>query len=139
MDEALRTFERARGHGDLTAHAAIKAYRERRGLPPEIDPRLVGYDWDQAFAVVGDGLEVTLEEGKVRADGGRAVRKHCATDLRPAREAAVDLSPFDRRDVRRVVALSEGSHDSEDWLALLELWDGRAVLLRAGCDYTGWD
>lgn len=120
-DETLRRFERARAKGDMAAHAAIKAWRERKGLPSEAPEVLVGYDWDQAFAAAG------IEEG------------HISADIRPAREASVPLTPFERRDIKTLVGYAEGENDGPNWLALGELWDGRWFFLSAGCDYTGWD
>lgn len=48
--------------------------------------------------------------------------------------------------VTRVIAADEGENDGADWIAVVEL-DGtgwsegrkRFCVMRAGCDYTGWD
>lgn len=42
-------------------------------------------------------------------------------------------------DIRRVLAVWEGANDGDDWRWVIELFDGRFVFLRGGCDYTGWD
>ena len=41
-------------------------------------------------------------------------------------------------DLTEVVAYSDGENDGAEWLAVVGHIDGRFVLLRAGCDYTGW-
>lgn len=48
-------------------------------------------------------------------------------------------APFDLPDVARVIAHSEGENDGPDWVAVVELNDGRFGVVQAGCDYTGWD
>src|SRR5690349_17457547 len=48
--------------------------------------------------------------------------------------------------VTRVIAADEGENDGRDWIAVVEL-DGtgwseerqKFCVMRAGCDYTGWD
>jgi hypothetical protein len=138
-DEALRWFERARAAGDITAHNAIKAYRERRRMPAEIPVELAGSDWDQAFGCAGDALHTCVDDaGHVALQEGYG-SKHVEKDIRPARETDVALDAFDRRDVKRLLAHAVGENDGPDWLALMELWDGRYAYLHAGCDYTGWD
>lgn len=42
-------------------------------------------------------------------------------------------------DVKTIITADEGINDSEDWIIVVELNDGRFASLRAGCDYTGWD
>lgn len=42
-------------------------------------------------------------------------------------------------DIREVLAVYEGEHDSRDWRWILKLSGGRFALLKGGCDYTGWD
>lgn len=41
--------------------------------------------------------------------------------------------------VESVLAIWEGRNDAEDWRWVLKLITGEFVLLRGGCDYTGWD
>lgn len=43
------------------------------------------------------------------------------------------------QNMKRVIACVKGERDEDDWLALIEMQDGRVAWLRAGCDYTGWD
>lgn len=121
-DETLRTFERARAQGDMAAHAAIKAYRERRSMPPEIPEELDSYGFRESFGACGI-------EGS-----------NCSTDIRPGLDPNFsDLRPFERRDVKRVIASAEGEGDGPSWIALMELWDGRFAYLEGSCDYTGFD
>lgn len=42
------------------------------------------------------------------------------------------------QDVKRVIAYDNGCNDGPDWLGLFEMKSGKFVVLRAGCDYTGW-
>jgi hypothetical protein len=83
---------------------------------------LVGYDWDQAFGYAG----------QIGTYGTGSPAPALPGD-------AVSVEPFGRKDVVRVVALSEGENDGPNWLCVGELRDGRFFALDAGCDYTGWD
>jgi hypothetical protein len=121
-DEFLRKLERARAGGDLAAHNAIKAYRERRGMPGEVPPELDTYGFGQSFGACGIS------------------RTECKEDIRPGLDPKfANLAPFDERDVKRVIASAEGERDGVSWLALMELWDGRFAYLEGWCDYTGFD
>lgn len=51
----------------------------------------------------------------------------------------VDCAPFGRADIRYLYAHEDGVGDEKNWLALVELWDGRFAFVSSGCDYTGWD
>lgn len=51
----------------------------------------------------------------------------------------ISLDPFKRKDVVKVFACFIGENDEEDWLATVQLKDGRFAHIEAGCDYTGWD
>jgi uncharacterized protein (TIGR02996 family) len=79
-------------------------------VPQELDD----YDWGEAFAYA-TGPSVTPPGNPAPAGG------------------------FRREDVRRVVHRRDGEKDEEDWVVVGELWDGRFFVLRAHCDYTGWD
>lgn len=71
---------------------------------------------------------------------------------RPSEGYAGSVVPFDVADIERVIAADEGYGDewyvaecaAEDrkedasWIAALLLKDGRYVMVRARCDYTGW-
>ena len=70
------------------------------------------YDWEQAFD---------------------------AAQLPEASFEEVDTSGFDREDVERIIAYSDGYNDEEHWIGIFELKDGRFVFLSSWCDYTGWD
>ena len=71
------------------------------------------YDWQQAFEYAGN-TEPT--EGFTGSRAG-----------------------FTMDDVKVVLASDEGENDGQNWIAVLELKDGRFAFLEAGCDYTGWD
>ncbi len=84
---------------------------------------LEGYDWKEAFAYasgVSQSNESNIPVSTIDDDG-------------------VDVSPFNREDVKTLIALDLGENDGAAWIALMELNDGRYAYLRAWCDYTGWD
>lgn len=53
------------------------------------------------------------------------------------RKDEADLGEID--GVVRIVASDEGENDEADWIGVFEMTDGRYLVVRAGCDYTGWD
>lgn len=57
---------------------------------------------------------------------------HCCKPHGPVPESVLN-------SVVRVVACAEGENDGPEWLAVVELQDGRFAVMAAGCDYTGWD
>lgn len=71
------------------------------------------YDWEQVF-------------------------KYCTSPTYERGCAEVDTSGFTRDDVTKVHALVAGDNDGPDWVAVMELSDGRFAYVSAGCDYTGW-
>lgn len=79
--------------------------------PGDIPPALDDYNWREAFGYAG-------EDGTLAGNLPKL---------------------FSRRDIRKIIAMSEGENDGYDWVLLAQLWDGRYAALRAGCDYTGWD
>ncbi len=90
-------------------------------IPEEID----SYDWEMAFQYCGPG------EGDSSVYGDARVS--------PVINSGASAEPFQRKDVKRVIAASEGENDGADWLCVVELNDGRFAFVSAGCDYTGWD
>lgn len=52
--------------------------------------------------------------------------------------SGVKLEGATRENVKRVLASAEGENEGASWLALCELFDGRFILARAGCDYSGF-
>ncbi len=46
---------------------------------------------------------------------------------------------FDIGDVAEIIATSDGENDTRDWVGAFRLNDWRFLMVRAGCDYTGWD
>ena len=104
-------------HDEATAY---RGWTAARSIPKELDD----YDWHATFAFAG-------EEGAGTASGPKMPEA-----ARPG--SSVSVAPFARKDVKRVVAKSEGTPDEVDWVCVGELWDGRFFAVRAGCDYTGW-
>ena len=51
----------------------------------------------------------------------------------------VDCTSPSRTDIVQVIASVNGEHDEADWVGLFHLTDGRFLVARGGCDYTGWD
>lgn len=41
-------------------------------------------------------------------------------------------------DVEEVLGSVEGENDGPDWVGVFKLKDGRFMVVRAGCDYTGF-
>lgn len=84
--------------------------------------RLNEYDWKEAFGAAGKEKDTALNELPV-----------CVQFAEP-----VSTEPFDREDVAEIIAISDGEKDSENWLGVFRLKDGRYAMIDAGCDYTGW-
>ena len=95
--------------------------------PGKVPPELDGYDWKEAFGYCG--------EPETQAGAPEENRPQWA-GAEPKDEKAL---PVTRRDVKRILVLSEGENDGPEWLGIFDLWDGRYLYLEAGCDYTGWD
>lgn len=91
-----------------------------------MDSRLTGDDWAAAFGELYEGGGIC---------GGRSDRNR----LKPTMGYAGPVDHVSREDLAEVVALSEGEHDERDWLCVGRVKDDLYVLVRAGCDYTGWD
>lgn len=62
-----------------------------------------------------------------------------ASDIRTIPGEDCSRHIFDIDDIVDVVASIHGEADEEDWLALVELEDGRFAFVSAGCAYSGWD
>lgn len=45
---------------------------------------------------------------------------------------------YDREDVAEIIAIVDGDNDGPDWLGVFVMTDGVYLVIRAGCDYTGW-
>lgn len=52
---------------------------------------------------------------------------------------AFNYATFTMDDVAEIVASDDGYNDGDNWIGLFRLNDGTFGVLRAGCDYTGWD
>lgn len=83
---------------------------EPHGIPGLPDD----YDWDEAVAC--------------------ASIERCRSAYPLADAGVVDIY-----GAVRAVAHDDGQNDGADWIAVLELADGRYALIAAWCDYTGWD
>ena len=86
--------------------------------------RLDDFNWKEAFAYAtgertGDGADFAAPS--------------------PVRDATCTTGPFEREDVTCIVAIDDGENDGPEWIGVFALRDGRFAVLRAGCDYTGWD
>jgi hypothetical protein len=46
---------------------------------------------------------------------------------------------FELEDIYNLHANIPGHNDEDSWYWILELRDGRFLLVQASCDYTGWD
>jgi hypothetical protein len=85
-------------------------------MPITTEVDLKDYDWISAF-----------QEANVD------IRRAHPTDTN------VSVNPINPGDVETVLAWDEGYNDGPDWLLMGIAQDGRAFLVSAGCDYTGWD
>lgn len=46
---------------------------------------------------------------------------------------------YSLEDIETVCAEIAGHNDEDSWFWILKLKDGRYILTKASCDYTGWD
>lgn len=42
------------------------------------------------------------------------------------------------QDIKRVIVYDNGYNEGPEWVGLFEMKNGKFVVLRASCDYTGW-
>ena len=54
------------------------------------------------------------------------------------RTKAVRGEDYKRADVAEVIATSDGENDGAEWCGAFRMTDGMFMVVRAGCDYTGW-
>ena len=47
--------------------------------------------------------------------------------------------PFKISDIKKIISVSEGYNDGDNWIIFVKLKNGYYGFLSAGCDYTGWD
>ena len=47
--------------------------------------------------------------------------------------------PFSIDDIENTLACIAGHNDEDSWYWIVQLKDKRFFLIRASCDYTGWD
>jgi hypothetical protein len=89
-------------------------------------------------------VQITLEElnssynwAEVFADYGSG---NTSKDTSPALpDMKVDCTPPCRGDVVQIIAAVNGERDGDAWVGLFLLRDGRFLVARGSCDYTGWD
>lgn len=77
-----------------------------------IDPRINNYDWEHIFENYTNPTHVRTKLARGEAYG--------------------------RADVAEVVAIEDGENDGAEWVGVFHMNDGRFLVVRAGCDYTGW-
>jgi hypothetical protein len=85
-----------------------------------MDDRLKDYNWEHIF---GDDRDEKYSEGYSAPTHVRTKEQH--------RE-------YHRSDVAHIIAIEDGENDGDDWLGVFEMTDGKFLVIRAGCDYTGW-
>lgn len=108
----------------IVRHKSLQEWwsKETSSEATVIDSRVVGYDWDEVFAIAGEG------------SGSNA------PDIRGALPTGkYNTSQFTRKDIEEIYGVEEGENDSYDWIVYGKLYDGRYFCIEAGCDYTGWD
>src|SRR6185369_14517011 len=86
---------------------------------PALDPRLDDYNWEHIF------------------EGGE--RYTCPVHVRTRQVLPFgDSGCYARADVKSIVAIDDGENDERDWVGVFLMVDGKYLVVRAGCDYTGW-
>lgn len=59
-------------------------------------------------------------------------------DVEAVGNCPADPAPA-RADVKKILAIHDGTPDEEAWQGVFELNDGRFLYAEGSCDYTGWD
>jgi hypothetical protein len=94
------------------------------GIMPKLeitkDELLKSYDWGEVF---GEG------------SGGNCDKQ---TDTIPD-HIDLDATPPNRTDVAEIIAAVNGENDSDEWIGVFRLIDGRFLVASGSCDYTGWN
>ncbi len=65
----------------------------------------------------------------------------CPTHVRRRQVMPVagnDTGGYRRADVATVIAIEDGANDEAEWVGVFLMTDGKYLVVRAGCDYTGW-
>ena len=52
---------------------------------------------------------------------------------------AWEFAQADMDDVDEILASDDGCNEGPNWICVAKLKNGTFLVLRAGCDYTGWD
>ena len=58
---------------------------------------------------------------------------------RPSNGYTGSLASVEIGDIVEIIASSDGEKDERSWIGAFRLTDGRFLMVRASCDYTGWD
>lgn len=80
---------------------------------------------------------IPIEEMKNGYDWQHAFHEACLGHCKPY--DAEDIGPV--KNVSEVITCSAGQNDEAEWIAVVG-WggpEGSFAVMRAGCDYTGWD
>jgi hypothetical protein len=77
---------------------------------------------------------MTPDELKNDADWQEVFKYADATDCRTRKQG----KKYQLDEVSEVIATVEGENDGAEWCGLFRMSDGRFLVIRAGCDYTGW-
>jgi hypothetical protein len=46
---------------------------------------------------------------------------------------------IDKSEIKEILYFDEGYNEGPNWIAAFKLTKKRYLMIRAGCDYTGWD
>ncbi len=86
-------------------------------------------------------IDMTLDEMREDYDWGEVFADTSAGNTTKDVDSPDDtpLDEFTRNDVQEIIALVDGENDSEEWVGIFRLKDGRFLAAAGGCDYTGWD
>jgi len=81
---------------------------------------------------------ISVEEMRSSYDWQHAFHEACFGYYKPWSEEN-NIGPV--KYVNQVICADEGENDGKDWIAVVG-WsgvEGLFAVMRAGCDYTGWD
>lgn len=54
-------------------------------------------------------------------------------------QQAFDYATYPIEDIVEVIAADEGENEGANWIGIFKYTNGKYSVLRAGCDFTGWD
>jgi hypothetical protein len=98
---------------------------------------------DKDYVVLIEEQHIVAYDEQIRAlnDDERGDWQEAFAYADPDKVIGTDVSRerFSIADVVSIHGMSEGENDGDEWVICGELRDGRHFVLRANCDYTGWD